>query len=203
MGITERREREKQELRELILDKAKHILVKEGQDNLSIRNIATAIEYSPATIYLYFKDKDEIVYELMELGFGLMTQDLKEAFSEIDPVKRIHRIGHGYVTFGLANPEWYDLMFNAPQPIQHLEKCQSEWGQGISLFDFLVQTCQEAIDQKRTKEVESKMLALHLWSAVHGLVNLSLSQRLEMVEQNGGKRLIEKTIDSMMSCYFD
>ena len=62
MGISERREREKQELREKILEKAKEILIKEGQDNLSIRNIATAIEYSPATIYLYFQDKDEIVY---------------------------------------------------------------------------------------------------------------------------------------------
>ena len=56
MGISERREREKQELREKILEKAREILIKEGQDNLSIRNIATAIEYSPATIYLYFQD---------------------------------------------------------------------------------------------------------------------------------------------------
>ena len=203
MGITERREREKQELRDLILEKAREILIKEGQENLSIRNIATAIEYSPATIYLYFKDKDEIVYELMEMGFGLMVMDLKEAFEESDPVKRIRRIGHGYISFGLANPEWYVLMFNAPQPIQHLEKCQSEWGQGISLFDFLVETCQQAIDQKRTKESDSKLLALHLWSSVHGLVNLSLSQRLEMVEQNGGKPLLEKTIDSMMRCFFE
>lgn len=203
MGIAERREREKQELRDRILEKAREILIKEGQDNLSIRNIAAAVEYSPATIYLYFKDKDEIVYELMEMGFGLMTKDLQDVFVTEDPVERIRKIGQGYVSFGLKNPEWYEIMFNAPQPIQHLEKCQAEWGQGISLFEFLVETCQMIIDQKRTSVGEARLLALHLWSAVHGLVNLARSQRLEMVEQNGGDELIHRTIDSMMKCVFN
>lgn len=200
MGIAERREREKQELREKILDKARDILIRDGQDNLSIRNIASAAEYSPATIYLYFKDKDEIVYELMEMGFALMVQDLEPAFAEPDPVERIRIIGQGYVSFGLKNPEWYEIMFNAPQPIQHLEKCQAEWGRGISLFEFLVETCQLVIDQRRTYVNEARLFALHLWSAVHGLVNLAQSQRLEMVEQNGGETLIHKTIDSIMQC---
>lgn len=200
MGITERREREKQELRDKILDKAREILMREGQDNLSIRNIAAAVEYSPATIYLYFKDKDEIVYELMEMGFAMMIKDLQHGFTEPDPVERIRIIGQGYVSFGLRNPEWYDIMFNAPQPIQHLEKCQAEWGHGISLFEFLVETCQSIIDQRRTYVHEARLFALHLWSAVHGLVNLARSQRLEMVEQNGGEQLIRKTIDSMMQC---
>ncbi|MCB0667116.1 MAG: TetR/AcrR family transcriptional regulator [Saprospiraceae bacterium] len=200
MGIAERREREKQELREKILDKARDILIRDGQDNLSIRNIASAAEYSPATIYLYFKDKDEIVYELMEMGFALMVKDLEPAFAEPDPVERIRIIGQGYVAFGLKNPEWYEIMFNAPQPIQHLEKCQAEWGHGISLFEFLVETCQLVIDQRRTYVDEARLFALHLWSAVHGLVNLAQSQRLEMVEQNGGETLIRKTIDSIMQC---
>jgi AcrR family transcriptional regulator len=202
MGIVERREREKQELRDKILTKAREILIREGQDNLSIRNIAARAEYSPATIYLYFKDKDEIVYELMEMGFALMTKDLNDAFDAADPVERIRRIGKGYVAFGLKNPEWYDIMFNAPQPVQHLQKCQVEWGHGISLFEFLVDTCQEVIDQKRASGNESRLLALHLWSAVHGLVNLARSQRLELVEQNGGDELIHKTIDSIMQCLF-
>ena len=203
MGISERREREKQELREKILEKAKEILIREGQDNLSIRNIATAIEYSPATIYLYFKDKDEIVYELMEMGFGKMTEELGDAFELPDPVERIRRIGQGYVTFGLKNPEWYDIMFNAPQPIQHLHKCQEEWGYGIQLFDFLVSTCEDAMQQNRTRKQDPRLVALHLWSTVHGLVNLSRSQRLEMVEQNHNDSLIQRTMESMLQCIFN
>jgi hypothetical protein len=41
-----------------------------------------------------------------------------------------------------------------------------------------------------------------MWSTVHGLVNLAMTQRLEMVEQNGGHDLISKTIDSVMKCIF-
>ena len=202
MGISERREREKQELREKILEKAREILIKEGQDNLSIRNIATAIEYSPATIYLYFQDKDEIVYELMEMGFERMTSELQSAFELSDPVERIRRIGQGYIAFGLKNPEWYDIMFNAPQPIQHLTCCQEEWGYGKQLFDFLISSCEAAMDQSRTRRQDPRLVALHLWSTVHGLVNLSRSQRLEMVEQNNNDSLIQRTMESMLQCIF-
>ncbi|MCB0601216.1 MAG: TetR/AcrR family transcriptional regulator [Saprospiraceae bacterium] len=202
MGISERREREKQELREKILEKAREILIKEGQDNLSIRNIATAIEYSPATIYLYFQDKDEIVYELMEMGFERMTSELQSAFELSDPVERIRRIGQGYIAFGLKNPEWYDIMFNAPQPIQHLTRCQEEWGYGKQLFDFLISSCEAAMDQSRTRRQDPRLVALHLWSTVHGLVNLSRSQRLEMVEQNNNDSLIQRTMESMLQCIF-
>jgi AcrR family transcriptional regulator len=60
MGILERKEREKQEMRDLILNVATEMFIEEGYDKTSIRKIADKIEYSPATIYLYFKDKDEI-----------------------------------------------------------------------------------------------------------------------------------------------
>ena len=68
MGLAERK-KEKNELRELILLKAKEIIIREGQEKLSLRKIANEIEYSPATIYLYFQDKDEILYQMMDKGF--------------------------------------------------------------------------------------------------------------------------------------
>ncbi|MEX0893041.1 MAG: helix-turn-helix domain-containing protein, partial [Gemmatimonadota bacterium] len=58
MGIAERREREREQVRTLIVEAARDILSAEGLEALSMRAIAERIEYSPATIYLYFKDKD-------------------------------------------------------------------------------------------------------------------------------------------------
>ena len=52
MGITDRKEREKQELKELILKEAKAVFLEEGYEKTSIRKIADRIEYSPTTIYL-------------------------------------------------------------------------------------------------------------------------------------------------------
>ena len=61
MGTNERKEKEREIRRELILNTAQEIISSEGIDNVSIRKIANKIEYSPAIIYYYFKDKDEII----------------------------------------------------------------------------------------------------------------------------------------------
>ena len=56
MGILERKEKQKLEIRKLILDASMKLFVEEGFDNVTIRRIADLIEYSPTTVYLYFKD---------------------------------------------------------------------------------------------------------------------------------------------------
>lgn len=202
MGLAERKEREKAELRELILMTAKRILLKHGQEGLSIRKIATEIEYSPATIYLYFKDKDEILHELMEIGFTLMTGYMRDAAMEPDPVQRIYLTGRAYVRFGMENKDWYDLMFNSDKPMKHLEKCGIEWDEGMQMFDALVQNCDAAIRQTGLTYVEPRILALHLWSCVHGLVHLAQTERLEIVEKEHADILIAKTLDSVVVSIF-
>ena len=71
MGVKERKEREKHDMRELILKAAHQIFVDKSFEEVSIRNIADEIEYSPATIYLYFKDKNEIFYALHTEAFKI------------------------------------------------------------------------------------------------------------------------------------
>lgn len=202
MGLAERKEREKLELKKLILDAARRILLNQGQEGLSIRKIADEIEYSPATIYLYFADKDAILHELMEIGFGVMNDYMAQAYIQNDPVKRIHNIGHAYIKFGLENKDWYELMFNSDKPMKHIEKCREDWDQGMAMFAFLTQTCKEALNTLDIKDLEEEILALHLWSSVHGLVNLYLTERLEIVQNNAGTELITKTLDSIIKTVF-
>ena len=59
------------------------------------------------------------------------------------------------------------------------------------------------MQQERTRKQDPRLVALHLWSTVHGLVNLSRSQRLEMVEQNHNDSLIQRTMESMLQCIFN
>jgi AcrR family transcriptional regulator len=76
MGISERKDREKQEMIELILDEAMKLIIAEGYDNITMRKIADKIEYSPTTIYLYFKDKSEILYSLLNMAlFQILKKD--------------------------------------------------------------------------------------------------------------------------------
>lgn len=201
MGTTERKEREKLELKDQILFAAKQIMAAEGQEKLSIRKIAALIEYSPGTIYLYFKDKDEIIFELTQMGFQLLTQTMHENLKITDPLLRLRTIGADYIHFGLTNPDWYELMFNSHQPIKHLERCQAEWRDGYQLFETLVATSQEIITTYSLTSLNPRVLALMLWSTVHGLVNLAQSQRLEMVEKNAASMLIEQTLDTILASF--
>jgi len=61
MSMQTRREREKQEMKMAILAAATKIIIEEGYDKLSMRKIADAIEYTPTTLYNYYKDKSQII----------------------------------------------------------------------------------------------------------------------------------------------
>ena len=98
MGIAERRERDKQTMRRMILDTAMKLFVEDGYEQVSIRKIAENIEYSPATIYLYFKDKDEIFYGLHGEGFDKLLKRQQTTSSIEDPVERLHRLCEIYAS---------------------------------------------------------------------------------------------------------
>jgi AcrR family transcriptional regulator len=65
IGIVERKAREKEEMREDILKAARKLMNSEGVENISVRKIAGMIEYSPAIIYHYFKNKEEIIGKMI------------------------------------------------------------------------------------------------------------------------------------------
>ena len=122
MGITERKERDRVEMRQRIIDAAIEMFLKEGYEKTSIRNIAEKIEYSPATIYLYYKDKDELLYDVQAQAFEKLDQAFREKVDAKDPLKRLEQIMKTYVCFGKKNPELYDLMFIIRAPMNVVEE---------------------------------------------------------------------------------
>jgi AcrR family transcriptional regulator len=111
MGIAERKNRQKQALRERILDAARRIVMREGFAALSMRKIADAIEYSPATLYLHFASRDEIAHALCEEGFAQLLKTFEPLVAIVDPAERLKAFGRAYVAFGVAHPQTYRLIF--------------------------------------------------------------------------------------------
>jgi AcrR family transcriptional regulator len=111
MGIVERRSRQKQALRERILDAARRIVMREGFAALSMRKIADAIEYSPATLYLHFASRDEIAHALCAEGYAQLLETFVPLAQIADPAERLRALGRAYVAFGVAHPETYRLIF--------------------------------------------------------------------------------------------
>ena len=111
MGIAERKNRQKQALRERILDAARRIVMREGFAALSMRKIADAIEYSPATLYLHFASRDEIAQALCAEGYAQLLETFVPLAQIADPAERLKALGRAYVAFGVAHPETYRLIF--------------------------------------------------------------------------------------------
>ena len=178
MGISERKTKEKQELKALILAAARKLFLERGIAETSIRNIAEAIEYSPATIYLYYQDKDEILHDLHNQGFQELGDKMRVLLEVSDPFERLKALGRVYINFGLQNTEMYDLMFIAKAPMNYIEGLQqSEWQEGKRAFDFLMLTVDECIAAGRFAGHEAGPLSYVIWSCVHGMVALEIRDR--------------------------
>lgn len=195
MGIAERKEREKQKMKEDILDAAMKIFLEHGMEKTSIRKIANRIEYSPATIYLYFKDKDEILYELHLRSFTKFRNEIQKAGFIQNPFERLRFIGRNYIDFALKNPEMYDLMFIMRSPMNHhKESGDQSWEVGSGAFQFLENTVQECLEQELIKAGDHRGIAYNMWSYVHGICCLSIRDRMVMY---GG----EEDLDIVLQSY--
>jgi AcrR family transcriptional regulator len=117
MGVKERRERERTEVREKILDAALEVFASEGDDGVTMRALADAIEYSPPVIYSHFRDKDAIIRELCYRAMRSLAHSFAAIGAIEDPVERLRRIGKSYVDFALENPSHFRFMFLTPHPL--------------------------------------------------------------------------------------
>ncbi|WPP50417.1 TetR/AcrR family transcriptional regulator [Catalinimonas niigatensis] len=184
MGTKDRKLREKEQLREQILKAAREIFFEKGFQDTSIRNIADRIEYSPGTIYLYFKDKDAIFHELHKEGFQLLRKNKMQVLQHIeDPFERLIAMGKGYLEFARENPDYYDLMFIITNPMEALEDKEC-WQEGQTAFDILVQVVADCIQQGRFQGHNAENLAYTIWSAMHGMVTINIRGRCMVITED-------------------
>src|SRR5437867_1569159 len=145
MGIAARKQRQKQEMKDLILESAMKLFLEEGFGNVSLRRIAENIEYSPATIYLYFKDKDEILFALHTAGFEELYRRQLAIPASKDPLKRLRKHGEAYIRFALENPEYYNLMFIMRSPARKFEKGE-KWNVGVRSYEYFREDVRAAVE---------------------------------------------------------
>lgn len=182
MGISERKERERQQMRDMILEAAMRLFVEQGFEKTSLRKIAQVIEYSPATIYLYFKDKNELFYELHSMAFRRFREEFEKVAWIADPFERLRFIGRSYIEFGLRHPEHYDLMFIMRSPMESESKGDS-WMEGKAAFGILEKTVKDCLEKGLIRPGDYRAISYNLWAIVHGICSLEIRERLKMYEE--------------------
>jgi AcrR family transcriptional regulator len=157
-------------LRGEILAAARDLLAETGnQDAVSVRAVAERVGVTTPSIYLHFKDKDDLLDAVCAEVFEALGVALSEAAAQgVSPLERLMAQGRAYVHFALDRPEHYRLAFMVSGEPRSVDDVLS-----TSCFTQLLETVQECIDTGIFPDGPGSVrLALDLWSSAHGLASL-------------------------------
>jgi AcrR family transcriptional regulator len=199
MGVKERRERQKKFLRQEILDAASELFVRDGYENVSMRRIADKIEYSPTTIYLYFKDKTELLEEVCKQTFGGLVKRLTKIMGQPgDPVERLKRGLITYIEFGLENPHHYRATFMMPIPDSvDKGKYHKEDSPGMQAFSFLIKGIGDCVKAGKMRSMNVELGSQTLWAGIHGITSLLITH--DSFPWAGREKVIRATVDTLVA----
>ena len=171
MGISERKERQRKEVRDSILNSAWQLVNEEGWQNLSIRRIADAIEYSVPVVYDHFENKEAILSEFNKRGFQLLGDKLKEAKDQhAKSNQQLEAIAFAYWDFAFENKEYYQLMYGVGMPTcESLSKVPE-----LMAFIGTIHSTIEQLLNENNNKTDTWLKVHSFWSTIHGLVSINL-----------------------------
>jgi AcrR family transcriptional regulator len=192
----QRREQQRQDVRQAILDAAAALFLEQGYQGFSLRQVAERIGYSATTIYNHFDHKDDLLFTVAEAGFARFGASIAAAASAADPLARLAAIGRAYVRFGLDNPSYYTLMFIDRADFL-LGYRAGERKPRLGILDIVAQTIQEGIAGGLIRPGPADAYANALWAAVHGVV--AMHSALPLLDRQQAEAAAAAAIELMIA----
>lgn len=178
------------------MDAARELFVAEGYASVSMRKIADKINYSPTTIYLYFKDKTDLLHQICEQTFARLAQNIKAIQQLSDnPLEKLRSGMREYVHFGLKHPSQYEIVFIAPLPKNLGTKFEQTNGE--IAFNTLRGVIAECVSANLLKSGDVELISQTLWAGIHGVTSLLIKHGgFPFIERD---KLIDNLIDTLIS----
>ncbi|MDT8308346.1 MAG: helix-turn-helix domain-containing protein [Bacteroidales bacterium] len=176
MSISERREREKEQRRESILKAAQHLFATKGAEGASMEEISELAEFSKGTLYLYFKNKEELHFEVLWLSMIQLNKIMQEHYKpEYNGAENLLRMGEAYIAFSREEELFYNLIMQFDS--KQIERLQSEQKQRIlseaSPMAFLMQIVKKGQNDGSVRDdIATRELSLLLWANLTGVLQL-------------------------------
>jgi AcrR family transcriptional regulator len=178
MGSKERQQRAREATRRAILDAALELFVADGYSQVSIRNIASKVEYSPGAIYSYFPSKDDIFFALAEEGFRLLNPADIAVASTGNPLEDLSEAIWRLHEFSCEHPQYFALVFLD----RRVPRISQEYERFAFMSDMkqrLLAVIAHCIEQGLLPSDLDPAVALRLlFAPVMGIAAMKLSKRL-------------------------
>jgi AcrR family transcriptional regulator len=162
-----------------ILDTARHLMISEGYEGLSLRKLASELRVTPTAIYFYFKSKEAIVRELCDDGLRLLLKNHLKLASIQNPAERLYRHGLVYLDFALTNTDYFWIMFVEPT-FDHLEMDSNLQKGSLEEDSYAIglNLAKQVVKQSKANVPAEKFMH-SFWSMVHGIACLEISLKNE------------------------
>ena len=178
MGIAERKEREKQQRKNDIIDAAENVFFSKGMENATVDEVAEAAELSKGTLYLYFKSKEEIYLAICMRSLEIMSEIFEKAVKKnMNGLEKLIAIGKAYYKFHREYPDYHNALMYWESNAFDLEKQDSlAWDcdkKGHKGLHILIDAIKEGIaDQTMRPDINPEETAMLLWGFSQGIIQL-------------------------------
>lgn len=162
-------------LREEVLDAVDRLLTAGASGGtLSMRAVAAEAGVSPTAIYLHFADKGDLLLAVCLRHFADLEHAMQEAADVAPtPLEALKACGRAYVHFGLEHPEPYRIMFISPPDSTPASPANVT---DLVAFSYVIDSVERAMLDGAVADGEPLAVAFLLWTSVHGIVSLRLSE---------------------------
>jgi len=168
-------DRRRKKVREAIIDAAEVIFKTDGEEGISMRRLADAIDYSPAAIYKYFASKDDLYTAIREMFFERLLARIHTAMAQGGEIHILcENCLRAYIEIGMEEPNHYMMAFSTTskevQPHIHDEKEQS-----FQAENELVEMIRAGMDDGVFREMDPFVASKSVWASLHGMTMLMVS----------------------------
>jgi AcrR family transcriptional regulator len=182
--IAARREEEKERRRAEILDAAETLYVQHGWEGVTIDQVARSARLSRALVYVYFKDKDDVLFAIGERAMHKLHDRFSTAIADNPGQGRdqIEAIGRAYMGYAFEFPHYFDFCarfqrHTLPSGASANEAACHEAGDRA--FGLVVQAIETAVGDGSVHPSLGKqplMMAFSLWAFTHGITQIMMSK---------------------------
>jgi AcrR family transcriptional regulator len=185
-----------EELKEMILEAARHLVEQEGYSSLSMRKIGTAIGYSPGTIYNIFSNLDDLVLQLNARTLDELYLALANINKDGSVEDNFDMLLCGYIAFVEANRNLWRTLFDH-RPIMDCDLPDWYGVRVEKLLALLDDTLRPYF--KDRDPIRLRKSSATLWAGLHGIVSLTDSNKLNVISEANSLELCRLLVGQFLN----
>jgi TetR/AcrR family transcriptional regulator len=187
--IAIRRGEEKERRRAEILDAAEALYAKKGWDALTVDQVARSARLSRALVYVYFRDKEDLLFAIGERAMRLLHDRFKAAIGGTERgMDQVDAIGRAYMGYAHEFPHYFDFCTRFQSHSMETDSSTNEGAcqvAGDQVLGTVVQAIETGIRDGsiRADVGDPRLLALTLWAFTHGIIQIAMAKGSDLARR--------------------